>query len=59
MMPVEIMTVSLKLADFFERNPALDVPPSLQSINKSVLVVQTKEDGSAANGIEQSDCCSI
>ena len=38
-MPVEIMTVTLKPADFFEKNPALDVPPSLQSINKSVLVV--------------------
>ncbi|KAH8810850.1 copper amine oxidase, partial [Xylogone sp. PMI_703] len=37
-MPVEIMTVALKPADFFERNPALDVPQSKQSLNKSVLV---------------------
>jgi len=57
-MPVEIMTVSLKPADFFEMNPALDVPPSLQSINKSLLVGQTKENGLVANGVEHSDCCS-
>lgn len=43
-MPVEILTVALKPADFFEKNPALDVPPSLQSINKSVLVGQKRDD---------------
>lgn len=37
-MPVEITTLSLKPADFFEKNPALDVPQSRQSENKSVLV---------------------
>jgi primary-amine oxidase len=37
-MPVEIMSIALKPVDFFERNPALDVPPSLQEVNKSVLV---------------------
>lgn len=37
-MPVEIATVALKPADFFEKNPALDVPPSVQEVNKSVLV---------------------
>lgn len=37
-MPVEIMTVSLKPADFFELNPALDVPQSTQEFNRSVLV---------------------
>ncbi|KAI6845993.1 putative copper amine oxidase [Hortaea werneckii] len=36
-MPVEITTISLKPADFFTRNPALDVPRSKQSENRSVL----------------------
>jgi len=35
-MPCEVMRVSFKPVDFFERNPALDVPPSVQSINRSV-----------------------
>lgn len=37
-MPVEISTISFKPADFFESNPALDVPVSTQAVNKSVLV---------------------
>ena len=37
-MPVEITTVSLKPADFFEANPALDVPQSRQEGSRSVLV---------------------
>lgn len=38
-MPVEIITISLKPADFFTKNPALDVPQSKQKDNKSVLVL--------------------
>ncbi|KGO38825.1 Copper amine oxidase, N2-terminal [Penicillium expansum] len=37
-MGVETLSVSLKPADFFEYNPALDVPQSTQEINKSVQV---------------------
>ena len=37
-MPVEIMSIALKPADLFKWNPALDVPPSLQDVNKIVLV---------------------
>lgn len=37
-MPVEISTVRLMPADFFEGNPALDVPQSRQEANRSVLV---------------------
>lgn len=37
-MPVEISTISLKPADFFTKNPALDVPQSTQAANKSHLV---------------------
>ena len=38
-MPVDIMTISLKPADFFTKNPAMDVPQSTQKDNKSVLVL--------------------
>lgn len=38
-MPVEISTIALKPADFFTKNPALDVPQSTQAVNKSELVV--------------------
>ncbi|EOD50606.1 putative copper amine oxidase protein [Neofusicoccum parvum UCRNP2] len=34
-MPVEILKVALKPVNFFDKNPALDVPPSEQSFNKS------------------------
>ncbi|KAL2851248.1 copper amine oxidase [Aspergillus pseudodeflectus] len=37
-MPVEIIKVHLRPANFFTKNPALDVPPSSQDINKSSLV---------------------
>ena len=38
-MPCEKMVVGLKPVNFFERNPALDVPMSTQERNRSVLVV--------------------
>jgi len=38
-MPCEILKVSLKPVNFFDKNPALDVPPSEQSFNKSVLAM--------------------
>lgn len=37
-MPSEIITVALKPTDFFNKNPAIDVPRSIQAFNKSVLV---------------------
>lgn len=37
-MPCEILKVSLKPVNFFEKNPAIDVPPSTQAFNQSVLV---------------------
>jgi primary-amine oxidase len=48
-MPVETLTVSLKPADFFTRNPAMDVPMSNQRANRSTL------HGSSAEQI--SACC--
>jgi primary-amine oxidase len=35
-MPCETIKVGFKPVDFFDRNPAIDVPPSTQAINKSV-----------------------
>lgn len=52
-MPAEAITVALKPADFFDRNPALDVPPSTQAVNKSVLVPAN----GVSNGDEQEVCC--
>ncbi|OBT64953.1 hypothetical protein VE03_05626 [Pseudogymnoascus sp. 23342-1-I1] len=55
-MPCELIKVSLKPVNFFERNPAIDVPPSTQDFNKStnlrteaVVGLQVKDDG----------CCSV
>ncbi|KAI9723695.1 MAG: hypothetical protein M1812_000995 [Candelaria pacifica] len=36
-MPCEVLKVSLKPVNFFDKNPALDVPPSEQAFNNSVL----------------------
>lgn len=36
-MPMEKTSVMLKPDGFFTKNPALDVPPSTQSFNKSTL----------------------
>jgi primary-amine oxidase len=59
-MPVEILKVALKPVNFFDRNPAIDVPPSRQEINKSVLVAeQHRQPGVEAvvNGSGEA-CCS-
>lgn len=37
-MPCETIKVSLKPVNFFEKNPALDVPPSNQEFNRSTLL---------------------
>ncbi|GAB7352695.1 hypothetical protein MBLNU459_g3054t1 [Dothideomycetes sp. NU459] len=55
-MPVEISTVSLKPADFFVRNPALDVPQSTQAANRSVLVRDPWPTEATKAG-ESEDCC--
>ncbi|KAH6630018.1 copper amine oxidase [Chaetomium sp. MPI-SDFR-AT-0129] len=57
-MPVEKMVVGLKPVNFFERNPALDVPVATQERNRSVLV-----DDADASGMREGDngkgkeCC--
>lgn len=40
-MPCEIIKVSMKPVNFFDKNPALDVPPSTQEFNKSTLLSET------------------
>ncbi|KIW64823.1 hypothetical protein PV04_09730 [Phialophora macrospora] len=45
-MPVEILRVAFKPANFFTKNPAMDVPPSTQNVNQSRL----------AQALD-SDCC--
>lgn len=52
-MPVEVSTISLKPADFFTQNPALDVPQSVQSYNKSVEVGRTSALGLG----QKASCC--
>lgn len=37
-MPSEVLRVALKPVNFFDKNPALDVPPSAQEFNRSTLV---------------------
>ena len=44
-MPSEKMTVMLKPVNFFDRNPAIDVPIAQQSSNQSVLI-----NGDSCNG---------
>ncbi|ODV88761.1 hypothetical protein CANCADRAFT_52934 [Tortispora caseinolytica NRRL Y-17796] len=50
-MPIEDLKCVLRPVNFFDKNPALDVPPSSQSFNKSTL-----ETG-AVSGTEMSSCC--
>lgn len=55
-MPVEINRLELKPADFFDKNPALDVPASTQERNKSVLVKDYPWEG-AQTRVEGGKCC--
>ncbi|ORY59986.1 copper amine oxidase 1 [Pseudomassariella vexata] len=57
-MPSEISTISLKPADFFDRNPALDVPQSRQEVNKSVLVSDPLPTASKMVG-GGDECCDV
>ncbi|TVY19155.1 Copper amine oxidase 1 [Lachnellula arida] len=58
-MPCEIIKVHLKPVNFFDKNPALDVPPSEQSFNKSVLASTShqQEVGEAVIGQSGEVCC--
>ncbi|CAK1367288.1 unnamed protein product [Cercospora beticola] len=54
-MPCEVIKVAFKPVNFFDKNPALDVPPSTQDTNKSVLL-----SGNASKTEAQSNaCCAV
>ena len=55
-MPCEITTISLRPADFFTKNPALDVPQSTQKDNQSVLLLEPVQGGEKK--VEDGPCCS-
>ncbi|KAF2201208.1 hypothetical protein GQ43DRAFT_480907 [Delitschia confertaspora ATCC 74209] len=58
-MPCETFRIQLKPVNFFDKNPALDVPPSEQSFNKSVQVAETHQQPSVVGKIGKDGevCC--
>jgi len=58
-MPSEIIKVAFKPVNFFDKNPALDVPPSTQEFNKSTLLSENHHQGSQVGTINGngSVCC--
>ena len=59
-MPVEIIKVALKPANFFDKNPAIDVPPSNQEFNRSSLTSEQHHQPTAEAVVGQKGkvCCS-
>jgi primary-amine oxidase len=59
-MPCEIIKVAMKPVNFFEKNPALDVPPSTQEFNKSTLLSEQHQQSTTTGTIGESGdvCCS-
>ena len=59
-MPCEILRIHLKPVNFFERNPALDVPPSEQGFNRSVELGNQHQQPvvEGRGGKEEAGCCS-
>jgi primary-amine oxidase len=55
-MPCEVLKVMLKPVNFFERNPAGDVPMSEQRINNSTLVGGNHQQGAGVT-TTAGDCC--
>ncbi|KAF2772625.1 hypothetical protein EJ03DRAFT_266575 [Teratosphaeria nubilosa] len=58
-MPVEILKVALKPVNFFDKNPAMDVPPSTQDFNRSTLTSEIHTQGSMEAKVDGhgSVCC--
>ncbi|KAL8768411.1 MAG: hypothetical protein Q9209_005317 [Squamulea sp. 1 TL-2023] len=58
-MPCEIIEVAFKPVNFFDKNPALDVPPSSQKINQSTLLSseQHHQPSVEANVGEKGEVC--
>ncbi|KAL8805601.1 MAG: hypothetical protein Q9182_001866 [Xanthomendoza sp. 2 TL-2023] len=59
-MPCEIIEVAFKPVNFFDKNPALDVPPSNQQVNQSTLLSEQHHQPSleAKVGEKGEVCCS-
>jgi len=59
-MPCEVIRVGLKPVNFFDRNPAIDVPPSEQRVNQSVELSERHRQGGAEGVVEGGEgevCC--
>jgi len=54
-MPAETIRVVMRPVNFFERNPALDVPPGRQEVNCSVQLNGTSESTGLEGGIQRLD----
>ncbi|KAF2007923.1 hypothetical protein P154DRAFT_453216 [Amniculicola lignicola CBS 123094] len=58
-MPCEILKIHFKPVNFFDKNPALDVPPSEQSFNKSVLMSEQHHQPTVEAMIGQDGSCCV
>ena len=56
-MPCEIIKVQLKPVNFFDKNPALDVPPSSQDFNRSTDISGQHKQPSVEAKIGQDGAC--
>ena len=58
-MPCEVIKVQLKPVNFFDKNPALDVPPSNQEFNHSTLVSEQHKQPSVEGKVDGKGevCC--
>jgi len=56
-MPCEILKIHMKPVNFFDKNPALDVPPSEQSFNKSTLVSEQHHQPTVEATVGQGGAC--
>lgn len=55
-MPCEVLKVSFKPVNFFERNPAIDVPPSTQEFNKSTLLADAHHQSAGQAEVGAKGC---
>jgi primary-amine oxidase len=57
-MPIEEIKIRMKPVNFFNKNPALDVPPSEQAFNKSSLLSEQHQQPSVTATIgKDGQCC--
>lgn len=56
-MPCETIKVAMKPVNFFDKNPALDVPPSTQQFNQSTLLSEQHHQGAVEGTLDGSGAC--